>query len=286
MKAEKEMLKAENSETIKTQKSSRQPFSSIGRIAFWTSVAGFLSSLGGAIAITIGTGAPSRDIVITTGCWLIVVVLLATRLRWASLVATLVAGYNLYVVSVEPYVIDSVANPKGPNGGYGHFIGVIVALALAILVLVCSLGAAIQNYRGGSRQAPRWLPSALGLIAGMVIGALFIGALVSPAAPAGLTYTNGVPTIHMDAGSFIQTSVTITKGSSLILMDDSSAVHILANGSWQNGQAKAAQEAGAPLVNNKQVSSSSIEIGPFTVAGTYHIYCLVHSGMNLTVTVQ
>lgn len=286
MRVENEIKQADSVQTSRTQAVTRQPLSTTSKVALWTSAVGLLASLGGAIAITLGTGAPSRDILITTACWLAVVILLIPKFRWASLLATLVAGYNLYIIAVEPYAIESLANPKGPNGGYGHFIGDVVALALAILTLVCCFGATIQNYRDGSRQAPRWLPSLGSLVAGMAIGALFIGALVQPVAPVGLTYTNGVPTIHMDAGSFIQTSVTLTKGSALILLDDSSAVHILANGSWQNGQAKAEREIGAPLVNNRQVSGNRIEVGPFAVAGTYHIFCLVHPGMNLTIIVQ
>ncbi len=286
MNVENAEKQATNMEVTPKQAPARRRLSAPGRVACWASVVGFLGSLAGAIAITIGTGAPSRDIVITTACWLVVLVLLATKLRWATLVATLVAAYNLYIIYVEPFAIESLANPKGPNGGYGHFIGDVVALAAAILALGGCLGATIQNYRGGSQQAPRWLPVFLSLVAGLIIGALFIGALAQPAAPAGLTYTNGVPTIHMDAGSFLQPAVTITKGSSLILMDNSSAVHILANGTWQNGKAQTTRENGAPLVNNRQVSGNSTEIGPFAVAGTYHILCLVHPGMNLTVIVQ
>jgi plastocyanin len=33
-------------------------------------------------------------------------------------------------------------------------------------------------------------------------------------------------------------------------------------------------------------SGGSVEIGPFTTAGTYHIYCTVHQGMNLEIIVQ
>lgn len=286
MRTDHEIEQAYEKKTISRQKFARQPLSTLGKVALWTSVVGLLASIGGAVAITLGTGAPSRDILITTTCWLVVLALLVTRLRWASLLATLVAGYNLYIIAVEPYALESFANPKGPNGGYGHFIGDVVALTLALLTLVCTLGVTVQNYRGGSRQAPRWFPSVTSLIAGMAIGALLIGAFVQPSVPVGLTYTNGVPTIHMDAGSFLQTSVTISKGSSLILMDDSSAVHILANGSWQHGQAKTEREVGAPVVDNRQVSGNSVEIGPFAVAGTYHILCLVHPGMTLTIVVQ
>jgi hypothetical protein len=72
----------------------------------------------------------------------------------------------------------------------------------------------------------------------------------------------------------------------LLLVDDVSVLHILANGSWQNGTAKPASEPGAPTVNNVQVNGNSIQIGPFNTAGTYHIYCTVHQGMNLTVIVM
>ncbi len=120
----------------------------------------------------------------------------------------------------------------------------------------------------------------------MAIGAIFIGALAQPAVVTGTTYTNGVPTVHMGAGNFLQSSVTIPKGSKLLLVDDVSSLHILANGSWQNGVAKPVDESGAPRVNNVQVNGNSIEIGPFNTAGTYHIYCAVHQGMNLTIIVE
>lgn len=51
------------------------------------------------------------------------------------------------------------------------------------------------------------------------------------------------------------------------------------------GVARPANEPGAPTVSNVQVNGKSIEVGPFTTAGTYHIYCVVHQGMNLTVVV-
>jgi plastocyanin len=125
-----------------------------------------------------------------------------------------------------------------------------------------------------------------GLVAGMVIGAILIGTISLSPVAAGTTYTNGVPTVHMSAGNFDQPSVTIAKGSKLLLMDDTSSLHILANGSWENGAAKPEHEPGAPAVNNVQVNGNSVEIGPFTIAGTYHIFCTVHQGMNLTIIVQ
>ena len=78
----------------------------------------------------------------------------------------------------------------------------------------------------------------------------------------------------------------VPKGGKLKLVDDGPFVHILANGSWVNGQPKPVQEAGAPLLNNQQVNGNSVELGPFATAGTFHIYCTVHPGMNLTIIVQ
>jgi len=71
-----------------------------------------------------------------------------------------------------------------------------------------------------------------------------------------------------------------------MLIDDGPYLHILANGSWVNGSPQTGQEPGAPAVNNVQVSSGTVEIGPFATAGTFHIYCSVHQNMNLQITVK
>jgi plastocyanin len=99
--------------------------------------------------------------------------------------------------------------------------------------------------------------------------------------------SSGTPTVHMCGNNFAQSSITISKGQSLTLVDDSSAGHVIANGSWVNGTAQASQEPGAPVVNNLQFNGNdSHTIGPFNTAGTFHLYCTVHQGMNLTVIVQ
>jgi hypothetical protein len=91
----------------------------------------------------------------------------------------------------------------------------------------------------------------------------------------------------MGPGSFTQSSVIVAKGSKLLIVDDGSFLHILRNGMWvANNTPKPVAEPGAPTVNNVTVNGNSIEIGPFTTAGTYHIYCTVHPGMTLTVLVH
>jgi len=96
------------------------------------------------------------------------------------------------------------------------------------------------------------------------------------------------PEVHMGQTTFTQAAVTISKGSSLSLINDSAVTHIIANGTWGTNGAQGAAEPGAPSVNNLQFTTAgqSQTIGPFTTAGTFHLYCIVHEGMNLTVTVQ
>ncbi|QBD83266.1 hypothetical protein EPA93_47815 [Ktedonosporobacter rubrisoli] len=93
--------------------------------------------------------------------------------------------------------------------------------------------------------------------------------------------------VHMDSTTFIQPSITIKKGESLTLVSDTVTPHIIANGTWDQGTAKPAKESGAPEVKDVQVNgNSSTSIGPFNTAGTFKLYCTIHPGMNLTVTVQ
>ncbi len=265
----------------------RQPSSTLSKLAFAMGIVATLCGVGGAVTLTITSGAPSPDIIIAAVTSLIFTILVATRMRWLQVVSLVVGFYLIYQIFTQPYVVSSVLAPKtDPQGGYGHFVGVVV-LATCVLFAVCAnIGVLLQNYRQGRRQTPRWLSSVLSGIVGVGIGVLLLGALVQPAVTTGTIYTNGVPTVHMGAGSFLQTSVTIPKGSKLLLVDDVAAVHIIANGTWQNGTVAQTSQAGAPSVNNVQVNGGSIVIGPFTTAGTYYIYCKVHQGMNLTVIVQ
>jgi plastocyanin len=94
-------------------------------------------------------------------------------------------------------------------------------------------------------------------------------------------------TVHMNNTHFFQSSITIHKGESITLVADTGVPHIIANGAWQNGEAKPAKEPGAPEINGVQNNgNSSSTLGPFNTAGTFQLYCTIHPGMNLTVIVQ
>jgi plastocyanin len=94
------------------------------------------------------------------------------------------------------------------------------------------------------------------------------------------------PTVHMGNANFVQSTITISKGQSIDVIDDVSVEHILKNGTWQNGNQMLKQEAGAPTVNVTFNGGDSNTIGPFNTAGKFQILCTIHAGMNLTVTVQ
>jgi hypothetical protein len=93
-------------------------------------------------------------------------------------------------------------------------------------------------------------------------------------------------TVQTDATTFTQPCVIVAKGSSLKIVPVVPSLHLLANGSWVNGNQQLAKEPGAPSINNVTVQSDPVEIGPFTTAGTFHIFCTVHPNMNLTVEVK
>ncbi len=94
--------------------------------------------------------------------------------------------------------------------------------------------------------------------------------------------------VHMGQTNFVQQSVTMSKGGSIKLIDGAASTHIIANGTWEGNTPNPGAESGAPAAPNLQFTSAgqSQTLGPFNTAGTFHYYCSVHPGMNLTVTVQ
>ncbi|GHO95890.1 hypothetical protein KSF_059380 [Reticulibacter mediterranei] len=120
------------------------------------------------------------------------------------------------------------------------------------------------------------------------------GAPTTTANNAANTTTNSASTtgnsadVSLDSTTFSPASVTIAKGGSINLINGTAMVHIIQNGTWDNGAAKSEAESGAPAVNALQFSTVNQKqtVGPFNTAGTFKLYCTVHPGMNLTIIVQ
>ena len=130
----------------------------------------------------------------------------------------------------------------------------------------------------------------------LAIGSIFFVACTRPTAPIASGNGGNTPpaagggggtTVHMGNSNFLVPTTTIPKGSKLTLIDDVAVPHIIQNGTYDaNGTPKPAKEPGAPTVNVSFSGSDTKDIGPFTTAGTFHLYCTIHVNMNLTVTVK
>ncbi|MEO7021469.1 MAG: hypothetical protein ABI234_15050 [Ktedonobacteraceae bacterium] len=102
----------------------------------------------------------------------------------------------------------------------------------------------------------------------------------APACPAGDTVKTG-------ASTFEQPCIALSKGGTLKLVPDTgSVIHILDFGQYVNGKAQPATPTGAPALKDVNLTSSAVSVGPFTTAGTYHIYCTIHPNMDMIVMVQ
>lgn len=137
------------------------------------------------------------------------------------------------------------------------------------------------------------------MLAVLAIGSILLAACARPGSPTASTGSSSTSgnssnnggssgtTVHMGNANFLVSTTTIPKGSKLTLIDDVAVPHIIQNGMWDaSGTAKPSKETGAPTVSQNFAGSDTHDIGPFTTAGTYHIYCTIHSGMNLTITVK
>src|SRR5579875_691815 len=112
------------------------------------------------------------------------------------------------------------------------------------------------------------------------------GSSSSSSSSSGSSSTSSCPTVHMTDNNFAQSSVTLSKGCTLTLTDDAAVTHIIMNGSWVNGNAEPKQEPGAPSINMTFTGNDTQSTPAWNTPGTYHLYCTIHPGMNLTVIVQ
>lgn len=124
------------------------------------------------------------------------------------------------------------------------------------------------------------------MLFGIVLFGLFSVLFAACAIVDTSTLNANLPTVDMGGASFIQSSITIKKGDMLNLVDQAPSTHIITNGSWVGSTQKPAKEPGAPSINQTYTGSDSAPVGPFTTSGTFHLYCTIHPGMNLTVIVQ
>jgi hypothetical protein len=263
---------------------SRQPLAALGKLTTVALLGAALAFAMLLLTIFLATGIIVLPLLIVAVALLIVAGIVATGVRWTPLLGALVGlGTMIGGVFTQQYFVYHLTHPAE----VGPFFLSLLICVFAIVAICAGIGALVQNYRSTARHVPRWLLTSLTALGGFVLGALLVALLVQATpATSSTSVVNGAPAVHLGVSTFVQSSVTIPKSSKLQLIDDGSFPHILRNGTWENNTPHPATEVGAPSVRNVQVNGNSVEIGPFNTAGTFHIYCTIHPGMNLSVIVQ
>jgi len=198
------------------------------------------------------------------------------------------------LVALAPFVIALAIPLAGstllhPNVNLAFFGILLVQFACALIALVGSVTAAIQNAQGREQPSSRWLSPFLSGVLGLVLGMLLLAGIVSanPPSTAANTTTNGMPTVHIAGSTFLTNVVLVPKGESLLMVDDDSVEHIIQNGTWTpSGLPHPQTEPGAPIIHSLDLRGGSVHIGPFTIAGVFHLCWTIHQGMSLTIVVQ
>jgi len=209
-----------------------------------------------------------------------------SRVRWAP---ALGSGVAFLTATLWLFAPDYQYDLTHPGGNVIDFILLVIILAFALVVVVAGVGATIQNYQSVEPRTPQGLRPFLTALSGIVVGMIVVALIVAanPQAGSASTNTGGEPTVHIGGAHFVQDIVLVPKGSKLRIVNDSSVEHILLNGRWSaNGTAQTVAEPGVPAVHNVDIKGGDVEIGPFTTTGVFHIYCTLHSGMNLTIVVE
>ena len=210
-----EQMQTENQPAANTKLShtgpfTRQPLSTLGKVAAWCYSLATFASVGGVIALTITNGAPSHDIVIVTIVYLAITLLIVSGVRWMQTLAALFSVASLYLLFTEPFVMQSLTEPKtDPQGGFGHFVGEVLIVAVTLLAFAALVGMVLQNYGKISRRTPRWYGPVFSAVAGMIIGALVIGALSPAASPVASAAIAPLQAPHIAAGAGVPTSVNM-----------------------------------------------------------------------------
>ena len=205
---------------------------------------------------------------------------LATPWRW-SMTVPLVLSVLLIVGPLGTgFPQYALSHPTDRNA----FATLVIQYGMLALTAGVCLVLLLHELRGSTAQPSRWTSLGVAAMAGLTLGALLIGLIAQPEGTAATS--TGTQTVHLTASTFAPNIVALHKGDTLTLVGDSPTPHILANGAWSEDDHPApGTETGAPTVDNVQINNDTKTIGPFTTPGTYHIYCTIHPGMTLTISV-
>jgi uncharacterized cupredoxin-like copper-binding protein len=177
-----------------TQARARKPLAALGTLAV-----GALVGLGivfGYAQVVFGGFDPMMTGIAVA--MLIVAAVVAVGWRWApalgAVLALAIGGMLLVPAAGE--IVFSLTHPTD-----SLFILMVLLLPLLGLAIAGGVGATVQNYRSAERRTPRGLPTTLIALAGIVAGAVLVGAIAKPTDSVGVTpeVLAGLPSITLEA---------------------------------------------------------------------------------------
>lgn len=245
------------------------------------------------VLIALGLFVQQPAVLVIAGVESLIAGLTLFGLRWPPLLGSLLGAMMLYIfTSQTSFPIHHLTHPKDAFGYgvlpaisfvmYAVMTGLFWCGAMLILTGVVSV---FHNYFLHKRQTFPWYRAVMTGAICLWMGAVVVGALVQPDPP--LTAL-GPTTVALQAGSFSQTSITLTKGDKLTLVDSGSYHHNLSMGRWVDGQPVLGSQLGAPSLRNQDVTTAgtTVVVGPFNTAGTFYLICSLHHNMMLKIIVK
>lgn len=188
----------------------RRPLAALGKLTVASLIGGAL--LVGSDLFYHGMEALAPVLVLSTVV-LVPAAIIATGWRWAPLLGALV-----YVPSLVLAYPDMRYLLARPHETY-LFSFMVLFLALGIVGTGAGIGATVQNYRGGERRAPRWLPAALCALAGLALGAILVAvfAQVGPTIGVSRAVLADLPALTTTGNVFDRTELRARVGETIAL---------------------------------------------------------------------
>ena len=231
-------------------------------------------------------------VLILAGAETFVASLMLFGLRWVPIISSLLGFAMLLIfLTATGFPVHHLTHPKDAFG-YGvfpalSFLMYMVMTGLfwcAAMLIVTGVATVIHTYLFARWQHFPWFKTALTGAICIWWGAVLVGALTQPERPINALSPN---TVALEVGSFSPSSISLTKGEKLIIIDSGAFHHNLSMGRWINGQPVLQNQPGAPSLTNKDVTAAgqTVILGPFATAGTFYLICSLHHNMMLTITV-
>jgi plastocyanin len=244
--------------------------------------AAFLTQL---TLFTIRGHTPPPPLIIFTVLPAICFAAVLTGWRWSMIVAVVLVVLPNLALLGNPFISHALTHPSDNLFAFSTFA---VTYASAALVAGAALVKLVRTVRGQPNEISQGMVGFTSVVAGFLVGYLLLGFIGQGSAGASASAnTAGNENVSVVGSAFAPNIVALHTGDTLTITDQDSIPHILTNGTWSSDNKPVpGVEPGAVILSNLSVSSGSKTVGPFTTPGTYHIYCTVHAGMQLTIVVQ